>query len=91
MENFTERLIMLYIQKTKDPKYKSTGTFFVDEKTGDKYPQYTAVVEERHVVKMPCSTNIVLSDGDIEKLIPLLQRITDGVEPPAFEPKGDET
>lgn len=82
---------MKYIGKTKDMEYERTGTFFTNEETGEKFHQHSATFEERHIVKMPCGTNIVLSDDDIEELIPLLRRIKEGEEKPEFETTQEES
>ena len=71
---------MKYIQKqTRVVEYTRIGKFFEDE-DGNKFPQYDRTDEECHVIKIRGS-NIVLSNDEIEELIPLLRRIADGEEP----------
>jgi len=72
---------MQYIKKTKALSFELTGTFYHDEKTGEKYPQYASTGEDRHVIKIRGS-NIVLSDDEIEKLIPFLRKVKEGEEKP---------
>lgn len=74
-----------YIQKSEQLTYEDTGTYFVfidDSGKEHKYRQHTSTAISCHVVKMPCGTNIVLSNDEIEELIPLLRRIVDGEEKP---------